>query len=573
MNSASNNLRETSTDMLVNYLGNTDKLVETDKRWNYADHKGEKDDDELDDNIDNYIQQKLQTPSVFKKEQPNSNANQGANPMSQPAPQSAQAGPKPDIKTNYDSASAAPTPSSPVGATVPDKPLSKEEIMLLKLDMLRKLGELKQCGVNLSQNYDMDSDLKTMQYEFKLHSDIRAKQNFVGWASHMMIGTVKGLELLNDNYNPFDIKLEGLSNKVGSEMGQYYQVIGDIYEKYNQPGKAMEPEWRLFLMLTGACIGMQAHKIGPSVIASMANGIGGMSNTVKTDEKMVNDLRKKAEADSFMNNEEIQKLQKKEHDGAAQKALDLKYVKEKELEYQKLSKMMDSKNGDARNFKKSLLLSSEAPSNKDKKSKPKRKEEDDEEEQQHELSYAQIEQIQRLKYMEEQKRLETLRQLAHNKTMMNTKGKTSAESKKNADLIKQTKQLDNIMNSLTKNDDDNESSMSTVSIHPNLDEIMKKTAEKYRQSDKQSDKPEKSKKKEAEQSKMKKNSNGEYIIDSKVKALLEEDDSELDHLSREDISIGSSDKDKKRNDNDFGEISVGSKTKGTKTILKSGNKH
>ena len=36
---------------------------------------------------------------------------------------------------------------------------SEDEIHLQKLDMLRKLGELAQIGVNLSQNYNMNSDL------------------------------------------------------------------------------------------------------------------------------------------------------------------------------------------------------------------------------------------------------------------------------------------------------------------------------------------------------------------------------------------------------------------------------
>ena len=40
--------------------------------------------------------------------------------------------------------------------TVPEE--TKENIMIKKLDMIRKLGELRQSGVKLSQNYSMFSD-------------------------------------------------------------------------------------------------------------------------------------------------------------------------------------------------------------------------------------------------------------------------------------------------------------------------------------------------------------------------------------------------------------------------------
>ena len=45
---------------------------------------------------------------------------------------------------------------------------SKKDLMLHKLDMLRKLGELQADGVTLSQVYSLDSDYDTMKYEYIL---------------------------------------------------------------------------------------------------------------------------------------------------------------------------------------------------------------------------------------------------------------------------------------------------------------------------------------------------------------------------------------------------------------------
>jgi hypothetical protein len=205
-----------------------------------------------------------------------------------------------------------------------EPPQTEQDVMLIKLDMLRKLGELKQYGVTLSQNYNLNSDLKTMQYEYKLHSDIRSKQNGVAWMSHMMIGIVKGMEMLNDTYNPFDIKLEGLKDKISSDIHNYYDVLGEIYEKYNKPGSKMAPEFRLLLMISGAAISMQVNKVIPSMVP-------GLSGILNGDNDTLDKLRKKASKNSIKPREVIKEKYTTEHNVAAQRVSDLEMIKEKEM--------------------------------------------------------------------------------------------------------------------------------------------------------------------------------------------------------------------------------------------------
>ena len=51
--------------------------------------------------------------------------------------------------------------------------LPREELMLRKIDMLCKLGELQADGVTLSQGYSLNSDYDAMKYEYILHRNIR----------------------------------------------------------------------------------------------------------------------------------------------------------------------------------------------------------------------------------------------------------------------------------------------------------------------------------------------------------------------------------------------------------------
>ena len=501
-----------------------------------------------------------------------------------------------------------------------------------------------------------------MKYEYKLHHDIRSKQNSVQWMSHMMIGIVKGMEIVNDNYNPFDVKLDGLSDKIGSDMHNYYAVLGDIYEKYNQPGKQMAPELRLLLMISGAALSMQVNKVIP--------GMGGMSNTVKSEENLT-DLRQKAEADT---NKHPNDYVKKQHDAAAQKAADIKMIQEKELEMKRTTKLLDTKNtNNIRKFKENLILSSEAPPSRDYRGKNSNKhqeenEDEDEEENDydrtHKLSQAEIEHVRKMKYMDEQKSLEMLRQTAYAKSEMfrNNMMRNDMDDRKKRDLTRQSQQLDDIIgnvnsdrlkpkskskslakpkinkslvrSSINRSSDtrSTESSASTVSINPKVKDIMKRTADKAIQENQRkytdfSDEPpstkvtqsavkpttkpaakpmmklvnnapvQNNKSSNASNTKAKSNKlNLDIKFDEKIEMLLENNGSDYDDISREDISIGSRGSNGKKGKNtkinkssdllsssrssnrgtmdmlDFGAMSIGSKTKGTKMTITSGKK-
>ena len=444
-----NNLQHTSTDMMAGLLANTEKIVSSNNRWNYADNPDNNSDNmsdgELDADINDFVTQNNNATfvannidnNVFKKDLSDNISVHNTN------------------KTNnqYTDTEQYTTETNNENTQQKEKPITREELMLVKLNMLRKLGELKQCGVHLSQNYNLESDLKMMEYEYKLHHDIRSKQNSVQWMSHMLIGVLKGTEMLNDSYNPFDIKLVGLSDKVSSDMHNYYAVLGDIYEKYNKPGKQMAPELRLLLMISGATLSMQVNRALPSMMGGM---MGNMSSNVKNNTATLNELRQKAEADSKNMDSKTKEYIKQQHDDATQKATDLNMIKEKELEYQRLSKLMDSKNGNIQNVKDNLILSTESPMF----NEPS-------------ITQDEIKHIQNIRYKQEEQHLNTMRKLAH----QNSEQFRNSTSKRKNDLEKQNVQLDNILNELEDNDSQN-SNASSISINPNFETIMNNTFNK-----------------------------------------------------------------------------------------------
>jgi len=322
-----------STNMMAEFMANGEKLVPSDDRV-YYDKNNNVENEVLDDDIDKY-----KKPSPLFAEQSQAEASKKSNTYSR--------------QTN----SSSDDKKYSASETVPDKKQydtddpstwTSQQTFLNKLDMLRKLGELAQNGVKLSKNYGMNDDYNTMKFEYELHTGIRAKQNAVSWMSGMMIGIVKGMELLNDNMNPFDMKFENQwSKKVTSDITDYYDVLGEIYEKY-AGGKKMAPELRLFLMLTGGAVSIQMYK-------GISNLIPNMSDKIDTDTSMIKNLRQKSQQPNILK-EKIEK----EHVGASNLAAELHMLNQKKSEFDNINNRANDSER-MNNFNNSLILTDQRP--------------------------------------------------------------------------------------------------------------------------------------------------------------------------------------------------------------------
>lgn len=323
----------TTTDMGVECFANDAKLVDSDERIyfehyrdenekaaKYANYNEEDEGDgyHLDDEVEKYAKP---SGSVFQ-------TSRGLTDDQKPS--------RHGHSQMSDSATSAVDKSAKVDTSVdPDdeSKWSKEELQLRKLDMLRKMVELQEAGVTLSQVYSLNSDYKTMKCEYDLHKSIRAKRTALSWMGNMMVGLVKGAEMLNDNFNPFDLKFDGTwSNEVKSDLSNYHDVLGEIYEKYTAPGKSMAPELKLFLMLTMSAVGIQMHK---GVASVMAGSLSGPSNLDKNPDKF-KEMREKA---AEVNEKSKQKMNEKfqqEHSAAAKRMTDLNYIKQQQEEYEQM---------------------------------------------------------------------------------------------------------------------------------------------------------------------------------------------------------------------------------------------
>lgn len=135
--------------------------------------------------------------------------------------------------------------------TEPSKPkkITPQEIRTKKIEMLRKLSELKLRGYKLSKEYDFNSSVEDMEYEYDMLKSFADKRNGIKLYKNLILNGCSVIEFCNDKYDPFKFKLSGWSEHMNVEVDNYDDVLEELYEKYRGSGGSMPPELKLLLLV------------------------------------------------------------------------------------------------------------------------------------------------------------------------------------------------------------------------------------------------------------------------------------------------------------------------------------
>ena len=321
------NMKTTETDMLFQYMANPDKLVAKDNvqlfekpvingssyQTNQYDKSArtETERPKYTEHINDYVNTNIQEPQAYQEPQ-----NYTFEPQQ---PKASSYGP-----SYGDGQSFVGNDMSGQGDDRFCGFASEDELNIAKLNMLRQLGELTQHGVKLSQNYSMKSDYKAMKYENDLHRSIRDKHNGTKWLGNFLLNGCWGIELANENFNPFEFKLKGWSDQMNDDIDDYYDVLGELYEKWFKSGKPIPPELKLIFMVGGSAI--KFH------IANTALGkIPTLSEALKQNPALAKKLNEQAVSEKVK--EKFEKRSTEQHQNAMKQAEDLQMLKQKEMEY------------------------------------------------------------------------------------------------------------------------------------------------------------------------------------------------------------------------------------------------
>lgn len=208
--------------------------------------------------------------------------------------------------------------------------LQYEEDKRAKMQMLKKLAELSRNGVKLSQKYSMNSSLEAMEIEYEIHKSMRDKQNGVKWMSNMMLNGCWGLEIANENFNPFDVHLSGWTEQLNNDIGDYQDVLGELYDKYFQGNKPIPPEIKLFFLLSGSALRFHFQ--------SQLWGTDNMESQLNNNPELLEKLRSQAANNAQQRQNGFNEYAQKQQREAEQKAADITKIREQERMYNELQK-------------------------------------------------------------------------------------------------------------------------------------------------------------------------------------------------------------------------------------------
>ena len=172
-----------------------------------------------------------------------------------------------------------------------------------KIQLLRRLSEIKQKGYKLSKEYNFSSSIEEMEYEYALLKSFADKQNGIKLYKTFLLNGISICEFLNDKYDPFDFQLSGWSEHMSVEVDNYDDVLEEIYEKYRGVGRKMEPEFKLLFLIVSSAAAFHHSK-------SSFRNIPGLDKILEQNPGLLNKvvgqmMNNKTQESQFMTAQEI----------------------------------------------------------------------------------------------------------------------------------------------------------------------------------------------------------------------------------------------------------------------------
>ena len=129
-----------------------------------------------------------------------------------------------------------------------------EKDLAEKREILYQFDRLENRGMRLPRRFTLEDDIEEMKAELHRIERERDLQSSIRWQRMMVLSCVTGIEYLNRKFDPFNIDLDGYSERIDCDLDDYSDIFEELHEKYKSSGKKMAPELRLMMVLGGAAL-------------------------------------------------------------------------------------------------------------------------------------------------------------------------------------------------------------------------------------------------------------------------------------------------------------------------------
>ena len=149
--------------------------------------------------------------------------------------------------------------------------LTPQQQKIVKYDLLMKMAELvKQNGIQITTDYNMNSDYYDIKREYDYHIKVRGKKRAISTIYSGVICASKALEFLNNRFNPFGVNINGFSFNLEASREEMLDVLTELYDKYfGTEGREMTPEMQFLLIIIKALILTMVTNYASSYMSSL----------------------------------------------------------------------------------------------------------------------------------------------------------------------------------------------------------------------------------------------------------------------------------------------------------------
>jgi hypothetical protein len=129
----------------------------------------------------------------------------------------------------------------------------KEDAMREKVELITRITNLNKLGFSATRKFSIRDDLDEIRYEFyRLQRENNVKKS-MKTMQKILISITTAVEMLNNHFDPFNFKLDGLSKSIMLSIDDFTDVFEQLYDKYSGKSK-VAPELQLVFALCSAAV-------------------------------------------------------------------------------------------------------------------------------------------------------------------------------------------------------------------------------------------------------------------------------------------------------------------------------
>jgi Family of unknown function (DUF5767) len=216
-----------------------------------------------------------------------------------------------------------------------------ESIRKEKNDILFKLySVIEKSGGRWSSKMTMENSLDEIRGEFTRIKATLDNENMVKFCKHGLVMGIKGVEMLNNSYDPLGVDLDGWGEAMSFNMSttEYDEVLSELCDKYKGAG-SMSPEVKLLVMIvmSGAMFSFSKKAAkDPSTLTNLMNSFMSKKQNTKNSPVADFNIEQQRRQENQLKTQQMQEQQMQQQQQMHQQQMYQQQMQQQQMQQQQM---------------------------------------------------------------------------------------------------------------------------------------------------------------------------------------------------------------------------------------------